>query len=358
MDAAQAISLVVARIRAGELDYPTQDLTASQFHGGWCVYSPVMITDGVLVEDPEDEFDAEVTRSVFLVGESSGRVEQVESTDSEQDARDWFQEAAIWFSAQEPDSTASLATSTLPSTPDLGVVAARSPQPYDQQTLDALAQALVTEPDFAGWLAGRLGELADLLGGSSSLVARRHRSAAAEHVMELAQPEDDADDEGPTGVWRSWPPIDPARLPDVDVTGWLLVPGVVLGEFLEGFESDTAAAARLADVVADRVNNSTPWRACGVTELRPHLIALRGADLPDADLAALRQFDAGDELGTLLTALPGDADVQALLRIAVDAERQQREVIDIDAAATAAYRRVLERLQLPFENYWYEAMLE
>jgi hypothetical protein len=33
-------------------------------------------------------------------------------------------------------------------------------------------------------------------------------------------------------------------------------------------------------------------------------------------------------------------------------------VIDIYAAVTAAYRRVLDRLDLPFENYWYEAMFE
>jgi hypothetical protein len=84
---------------------------------------------------------------------------------------------------------------------------------------------------------------------------------------------------------------------------------------------------------------------------------LRRADLPDADLAALREFDAGGELDKLLRALPGDADGQALLRIAIDADRQRHEVVDIDAAA-AAYRRVLDHYELPFENYWYEAMLE
>ena len=330
MDAAQAISLVEARIRTDGLDYPTQGLTASRFHGGWCVYAPVMITDGVLVEDPEDEFEAEVTRSVFLVGESSGRVEQVESTESEQDARDWFQEAAIWFSAQEPGSTAAFATTDLPSTPDLGTVEARSPQPYDQQALDALAKALTAEPDFAGWLAGRLGELADLVGGGRRLVARRHRSGAAEHVVELAEPEDldDDGDEGRTGVWRRWPAIDPASLPDVDVTGWVLTVG---DETDETDETDAADAA------------AKPWRACGVTELVPQLVALRGTDLPDDDRPV---------------AAPDDADAHALLRIALDADQRQQSVIDIDAAATAAYRRVLERLDLPFANYWYEAMLE
>ena len=38
MDAARAMSLVVARIRDAGLAYPTEDLTAAQFFGGWCVY--------------------------------------------------------------------------------------------------------------------------------------------------------------------------------------------------------------------------------------------------------------------------------------------------------------------------------
>lgn len=67
------------------------------------------------------------------------------------------------------------------------------------------------------------------------------------------------------------------------------------------------------------------------------------------------RVDAGGELDKLLRALPGDADGQALLRIAIDADRQRHEVVDIDAAA---YRRVLDHYELPFENYWYEAMLE
>jgi hypothetical protein len=70
------------------------------------------------------------------------------------------------------------------------------------------------------------------------------------------------------------------------------------------------------------------------------------------------RVDAGGELDKLLRALPGDADGQALLHIAIDADRQRHEVVDIDAAATAAYRRVLDHYELPFENYWYEAMLE
>jgi hypothetical protein len=46
------------------------------------------------------------------------------------------------------------------------------------------------------------------------------------------------------------------------------------------------------------------------------------------------------------------------LRIAVDAGQRNSEIVDIDAAATAACRRVLDRLGLPFENYWYEAMFD
>src|SRR5690349_24906824 len=117
MDAEQAISLVVAEIRAEGLDYPQERLMAAQFHGGWCVYAPEMIADGAPAVGP----DGEVTRSVFLVGEWSGRVRQVESSDAAADARDWFQEACIWFSAEEPGSTEKLATSGLPSTPDFGL---------------------------------------------------------------------------------------------------------------------------------------------------------------------------------------------------------------------------------------------
>lgn len=124
MDAAQAISLVVEEIRCGGLDYPRADLTAAQFLGGWCVYSREIIADG----DPAADLAGEVARSVFLVGESSGRVEQIESWEPAADARDWFQEACIWFSAQEPGSTEKLSTSSLPSTPDLGG-SSRSRQP-------------------------------------------------------------------------------------------------------------------------------------------------------------------------------------------------------------------------------------
>jgi hypothetical protein len=360
MDAAQAISLVVEEIRSGGLDYPRVDLTAAQFLGGWCVYSPKIIADG----DPAADLDGEVTRSVFLVGESSGRVEQIESSEPAADARDWFQEACIWFSAEEPGISEILSTSSLPSTPDLG----ESSQPrhataYDRQALDALAQALIHEPDFAGWVAGRLGELADLLGGSSRLVAGRRRSQAAKHVAELARPEDIGEDEGPTGVWRTWPEVDPASLPDADTTGWLLIPGAATCEYVEGLESETDAATRVADIIADHVRDAPSWRACGVAELMPQLVALRRNDQLDVDLDTLRRLLAGYQADGVLDKLlvapsPGDADAEALLRIAVDADQHRREIIDVDAAATAAYRRVLDRLGLFFENYGFEAMFE
>jgi hypothetical protein len=362
MDAARAISLVVEEIRSGGLDYPKADLTAAQFLGGWCVYSPEIIADG----DPAADLAGEVARSVFLVGESSGRVEQIESSEPAADARDWFQEACIWFSAQEPGSAEKLSTSSLPSTPDLG--GSRQPRQataYDRQALDALAQALIHEPDFAGWVAGRLGELADLLGGSSRLIARRRRSWAAEHVAQLARPEDidDPEDEGPTGVWRTWPAVDPASLPDADTTGWLLIPGAAACEYVEDLESETDAATRVADIIADHARDAPSWRACGVAQLMPQLVALRRNDQLDADLDTLRRLLAGYQADGVLDKLlvapsPGDADAEALLRIAVDADQHHREIIDIDAAATAAYRRVLDRLGLFFENYGFEAMFE
>ncbi|MEV4313827.1 hypothetical protein [Actinocrispum sp. NPDC049592] len=224
-----------------------------------------------------------MTRSVLLVGEWSGRVRQVESSEAAADARDWFQEACIWFSAEEPGSTEKLATSGLPSTPGFGVTSPpRQATDYDRQALDALAQALMHEPDFAGWVAARLGELADLLGGSSRLVVRRHRSEAAERVMELATP-DEFVAEG-TGVWRTWPAVDPASLPDVDLAGWLLIPGAMTGEYMESLESETDAATRVADIIAGHVNNAPLWRACGVAELMPQLVALRRSEQLDADL--------------------------------------------------------------------------
>ena len=360
MDAAQAISLVLEEIRNEGLDYPTLGLKAAQFAGGWCVYSPEMLADegpGVLAPD-------EVTRSVFLVGDSTGEVEQVESTESAADARDWFEEAAIWFGARQPGGTEALANSDVPGSPDLGGSREpRQPAAYDRQALDALAEALTHEPDFPGWLADRLRELADLVGGASRLTVRRHRSSAAEHVTALAEPEDDDyEDERRTGVWTSWPAVDPASLPDVDTTGWLLIPGVAACEFLESMESDTAAATRLADAVANQVRPAPPWRALGAAELLPQLVALRRGDLADADLAEVRrvavEFEAGEDMDRVFAPVPGDADVEALLRIAIDAYQRNRQVIDIDAAATAAYRRVLDRLEMPFENYLYEAMFE
>lgn len=362
MDAARAISLVVEEIRSRSPEYPRENLTAAQFVGGWCVYAPEMIADG----RPAEDLDGEVTRAVFLVGEASGRVERIESSEPAEDARDWFEEACIWFAAEEPGGVGHLMDSGVPSTPDLG-----EPRPprqaagYDHQALDALAQALVHEPDFPGWVAGRLHELADLLGGSSRLVTRHRRSPAAKHVAGLAEPEatDDPGSEGPTGVWRTWPPVDPASLPEADTTGWLLIPGAALCEYVEDLESETDAAARVADIIADHGNQAPPWRACGVAELMPQLIALRRSDQLDADLDTLRRVLAGYQANGVLDRMliapsPADADADALVRIAVDAHRHQREIIDIDAATTAAYRRVLDRLGLFFENYGYEAMFE
>jgi hypothetical protein len=352
MDTAQAISSVVERIRSHGLDYPVTGLTADRFHGGWCVYAPALIADG---DEPED-LDMPVTRSVFLVGES-GRVEEVESSAPAASAREWFAESCIWFSAQEPSLGTS--DSSLPSHPDFsGLSRPRQPADYDREVIAVFARALTHERDFSGWLADRLRDLADLVGGSSRLISRHPNSWAAHHVRDLTEPH--ADD-GPTGAWQTWPPVDPASLPDADITGWLLVPAVRMVEILEGLESVTPAATRLADVIADRARQAPPWRACGVAELTPQLVAVRRGDLQDADVDTLRRLaaeDGAEDVIDKLLVTPADADVQALLRFAVDAGRHQRNVIDLDAAATAAYRRVLDHLDLPFENYWLEAMFE
>ena len=353
MDAAQAISSVVERIRSGGLGYPVTGLTADRFHGGWCVYAPVMVADSDVAEDPEPP----VTRSVFLVGES-GRVEEVSSSAPVDEAREWFQESCLWFSAQEPDLGA--VDFSLPAHPDFaGLSRPRQPAGYDREAVAVLARAMTHERDFSGWLADRLRDLADLVGGSSRLVSRRPNSWAARHVAELTEPH--ADD-GPTGVWQAWPAVDAASLPAADVSGWLLVPGSRMVDILESLAAETPAAARLADVIAGRADQAPPWRACGVAELMPQLVAVRRGDLPDADVDTLRRIAAGegteDVLDKLLVTPSGDADVEALLRFAVDADTHHRDVVDLDAAATAAYRRVLDRLDLPFENYWFEAMFE
>ncbi|HEX4226658.1 MAG TPA: hypothetical protein VHZ97_30115 [Pseudonocardiaceae bacterium] len=354
MDAARAISSVVEWIRAKDVAYPS-DLSAAQFVGGWCVYSPQMIAD----TDPPPDRYGELTRSVFLVGDS-GRVDQIESSDSPEDARDWFQEACLYFSSEENADIEALYASGLPSHPDLTALS-RSGEPraitdYDRMAMEALAKALTEERDFSGWLANRLAELADLLGGRSPLVTRRHRSTASKHVLAMAEPED-----GPRGAWReTWPAVDPAGLPDVDPGGWLLVPGEVAYDYLEDLTPESDAAGRIAAAIAE---TAPPWRACQVTELIPRFVAVRRSASLDADIDELRrhlvQYQAGDALDRVLVRpSPGDADVDALLRIAIDADQQQREVIDIDAATTAAYRRLLDRLGLSFENYVNELFLD
>ena len=336
-----------------------EDATAAQFAGGWLVYSPVMIADA----DPPADEDGEVIRSVFVVGDS-GRVDQISSSDSAEDARDWFQEACLYFTAEESADIDKLYASGLPSHPDLDRLS-RTGEPrrttdYDRQAMRALAQALTEERDFSGWLANRLVELADLLGGRSHLIARRNRSREAKLVRELAEPNDD-EDGGPLGAWqRTWPAVDPASLPDVDTADWLLVPGEAAYEYLQDLASETDTALRIANAIAD---TAPPWRACQVTELVPRLVAVRRSEALDADIDALRrhlvQYEADNVLDRLLVPpTPGDADVDALLRIAIDATAHQREVIDIDAATTAAYRRVLKRLDLTFETLVQELWFE
>lgn len=339
MDEARAISSVVEWVRTRGLDYPLDDLTAAPFDGGWCVYAPVMISDADLP-----------TRAVFLVG-AHGRVQEVTSDAPAQGARQWFEEACIWFSASEP----SLRDPRLPSHPDLGGSSRpRVSAEYDRQAITVFAQALTHELDFADWLADRLRQLADMLGGHSRLTSREPNSGAARHLNDLTEPVSD----GPGEVWSTWPVVDPAGLPTVDVTEWLLVPGAAACGFMEDLESETDAATRLADAIADRANNGPEWRSCGVTALLPQLVALHRTSQLDADLDTVRKLVGTDDLATLFPTPSGDADLDALLRIAVDADQHGRDVIDVDVAATAAYRRVLDRFGLPFENYAFEAMFE
>ena len=346
MDAAEAITLVVDRVGAHGQDYPVANLRADRFEGGWCVYAPEMVAD----PGPE-------TRAVFLVG-LSGRVRELTSSDPAEEALRWFEEACIWFSAEEPAEL----SAGLPSHPDLGGASRpRARADYDRAAIEALATALTHERDFADWLSDRLYELGDLLGGGSRLIARRPDSWAAGHLTELAQPV--ADQGGRVEVWRTWPAPDPASLPAVDTTGWLLTPCVAACDHMEDLEPESEAACRVADVIADRARQAPPWRACGVAELMPQFVVLRRTARLDADLADVRALTAerhGEDVldQLLMPSSSGDADVEALLRLAVDAEQHHRETIDIDAAATAAYRRLLARMALPFENYAFEAMFE
>jgi hypothetical protein len=345
MDEAQAISLVRERIQTGGHDYPSDDLTAARFDGGWCVYAPVMIAD--------DAPDTLVTRSVFLVSET-GRVEEVSSDAPVEDATLWFEESCIWFTASGGPGERSRDTG-LPSHPDLGGSSRqRPPADYDREAVDVLARALTHERDFSGWLAGRLGDLADLLGGGSRLIARNPHGWAAAQLTELAEP---TGGERPE-VWRNWPAGDPATLPDVDTTGWVLTPFATMVQFLEELESESDEQAA-ADAVAERADRAPRWRACGVAELMPQLVALRRTEWFDSWVESLDDLTPEDDdfLRALLGA-PADPDMEALLRLAIDAENNHREIIDIDAATTAAYRRVLDRLGMPFENYAYEAMFE
>ncbi|WP_228396217.1 hypothetical protein [Streptomyces sp. RB17] len=83
--AARAISLVVERIRARRLDYPTQGLAADRFEAGWSVYAPVDIDES----DPMAFLDMPVGRSVFLVSDI-GRVKEVSSSIPPQQAEEMF----------------------------------------------------------------------------------------------------------------------------------------------------------------------------------------------------------------------------------------------------------------------------
>lgn len=85
MAAEQAVSLVVERIRARHIDYPTDGLTADRFAAGWTVYAPVDVDDS----DPMAFLDMPVGRSVFLVSDI-GRVKEISSSVPPQLAEEMF----------------------------------------------------------------------------------------------------------------------------------------------------------------------------------------------------------------------------------------------------------------------------
>ncbi|WP_233823373.1 hypothetical protein [Saccharothrix sp. S26] len=359
MDAAQAISLVSDRIRSHGLDYPVAELIADPFWACWCVYAPVMVTD------PAPDEDEPVTRSVFLVS-PGGRVEEVSSTEPARDARSHFEEACLWFAASEPP-VAGADRFAGPTQPDFGRHVRprppRRPAAHDFRAVEAFTLALAHERDFPRWLVDRLREAGDLLGGVGHLVARRPDTWAAEHLVELVETDEDGSGGVPTAVWRDWPPVDPASLPDVDPEGWLLVPGEVVCEYLEPLDAGSDAAARLADTLDDLVRRAPRWRSCGVAELLPSFVPLRRDARVDADVEELRRLaaeePADDRFGALFAApSPDDPDVRALLRLAIDAEQRGRDVVDVDAAGTAAYRRVLDRLGLVSEHDWFGVVFE
>ena len=344
MDEAQAISWVLERIETSGDSYPTGNLRADRFDGGWCVYAPIMLAA-----------DADLpTRSVFLVSES-GRVEEVSSDAPVEEATEWFEEACIWFTASAGPGERP-ADSGLPGHPDLRASSLpRARAGYDREAVDVLARALTEERDFGGWLADRLWELADLLGGGSRLIARSPNAWGAHHLMDMVEPHDGRR----TDVWRDWPAVTPATLPTVDTTGWVLIPQYGMVQFLEELESTPDHDKALAATVAEHADKAPRWVACGVAELMPQLVAIRRADWFDEWVGTLQQdFTPEDQDTFQKLTTPGDADMEALLRLAVDAEMNHREVINIDATTTAAYRRVLDRLDLPFENYALEAMFE
>jgi hypothetical protein len=161
MDAAQAISLVVQQIFSDGLAYPTEGLMAEGFEGGWCVYAPAVIE----VDNPMAV--SEVPRpSVFLVDGCTGTIHEVEDPDPESVA-----EACVWSTATSVAASHDSA-SRLPPFPELW--GPRRATDLYYQAPGALAQALTRERNFGAWLAWQLAGLADLLGGSHSLIARRH----------------------------------------------------------------------------------------------------------------------------------------------------------------------------------------
>lgn len=75
MDAREAITLVAAWILRHGVDYPTNELEAHRFDGGWRVYAPVDVD----LSDPMKFLQMPVDRTVFLISDS-GRIKETSTS--------------------------------------------------------------------------------------------------------------------------------------------------------------------------------------------------------------------------------------------------------------------------------------
>ncbi|MEO3828478.1 hypothetical protein [Actinomadura sp. B10D3] len=217
MDAAQAIALVVDRIRSRDLDYPTEGLVADRYEGGWCVYASLDADEN----NPVAFRDSPMARLVFLVGES-GLVEEVSSSDPPPDARDqstarervprppraglnadeYMEDFARWLAEDGPDDRAAVddfhivGRGAIDHENEIGVEAVQRIEPIVHQL------ALLGPPgwqwlwaDFAFTVSAEISHLR-FSTPRGSVVA-----PVPESVAELVRDQRDATAYGPAGPW-------------------------------------------------------------------------------------------------------------------------------------------------------------